>query len=273
MKNLKGIKVVFLDVDGTLTDSNKQIAEVTKVPIKAIRDKGIYVILCSGRSNKDVCKYSKEALASDYTISSNGAQIYNYRTDQNFYKNNIQYSELKEIWEYCSKNGLELVLNADNIQIGNDVFCSSMYKNRTVIKNLEELKDNDIYQIIINSNNYYDMKACEEYISLNKNLKIANYSRQYISKDINSKEPYYIFINNKFIDKGTAITIFLKAMNIKKEEAICFGDRINDITMFKACGNTVAMKNADEELKKIADYITLSNEENGVAEFLNKYIL
>lgn len=114
------------------------------------------------------------------------------------------------------------------------------------------------------------MKKCEEYIKLRENLKIANYSREYIKEDTNSKEPYYIFINNKSVDKGTAISEFLKAKNIKKEETICFGDRINDITMFKSCGNTVAMKNADEELKKIADYITLSNEENGVADFIKK---
>ncbi len=273
MGNLKNIKAVFLDVDGTLTNGNKQITEATKIPIKAIKDKGIYIILCSGRSNRDVCKYSKELCASDYTISSNGAQIYNCKTNMNFYKNIIEYNEIKELWEYCNKHDLELVLNVEDEQIGNNIFCSNMYKNRTIIRNIEEIKSVDIFQIIINSNNYYGMKECEEYIASKQNLKIANYSKDYINKEINSKEPYYIFINNKFVDKGTAINKFLKSMNIKKEETICFGDRINDITMFKNCGNTVAMKNADEELKKIADYITLSNEEDGVAEFLKKYIL
>lgn len=273
MGNLKNIKAVFLDVDGTLTNSTKEITEATKIPIKAIKDKGIYVILCSGRSNRDVCKYSKDVCASDYAISSNGAQIYNCKTKTNFYKNSIEYNEIEELWEYCNKHNLELVLNIENGQIGNNIFCSNMYTNRTIIRNIEEIKNIDIFQIIINSNNYYDMKECEGYIALYENLKIANYSKDYINKEINSKEPYYIFINNKFVDKGTAINKFLKSMNIKKEQTICFGDRINDITMFRNCGNTVAMKNADEELKKIADYITLSNEEEGVADFLKKYIL
>ncbi len=273
MGNFKDIKAVFLDVDGTLTNSNKQITEATRIPIKAIKDKGIYVILCSGRSNRDVCKYSKDVCASDYTISSNGAQIYNCKTNSNFYKNNIEYNEIEKLWEYCNRHNLELVLNVENEQIGNNIFCSNMYSKRTIIRNIEEIKNIDIFQIIINSNNYYDMKEFERYIALNKNLKIANYSRDYINKETNSKEPYYIFINNKFVDKGTAINEFLKSMNIKKEETICFGDRINDITMFKNCGNTVAMKNADEELKKIADYITLSNDEDGVADFLKKNIL
>lgn len=273
MKNLNGIKAIFLDVDGTLLNNNKQITEATKITIKGIKSRDIYVILCSGRSNKDVCKYSQDVYASDYTISSNGAQIYNYKTNENFYKNCIKYNHIKAVWEYCNKHNLELVFNLENNQTGNNIFCSSMYKNRTIIENIEDLKDIDIFQVIINSNNYYDMRECEEYIASNETLKIANYSREYIKKDTNSKEPYYIFINNKFVDKGMAISEFLKEMKIKKEETICFGDRINDITMFKACGNTVAMKNADKELKKIADYITLSNEEEGVADFINKHIL
>ena len=273
MENLKDIKAVFLDVDGTLTHSEKQITEATKISIKAIKAKGIYVILCSGRSDRDVCKYSQDVCASDYTISSNGAQIYNYKINENFYKNCIKYNHIKAVWEYCNKHNLELVFNLENNQTGNNIFCSSMYKNRTIIKDIEELKKIDIFQVIINSNSYYDMRECEEYIASNEILKIANYSREYIKKDTNSKEPYYLFINNKFVDKGRAISEFLREMNLKKEETICFGDRINDITMFKACGNTVAMKNADKELKKIADYITLSNEEDGVADFIKKYIL
>ena len=272
MDKLKNIKSVFLDIDGTLTNSSKEITEQTKAEIKKVKDKGIYVVLCSGRSNKDVCKYSMETFASNYSVSSNGAQIYNYGTNESLYKNDIEYSEMKKIWEYCDKNNLELILNGENNQYGNKIFCSDMYKNKVIIEDVEELRNTTIYQIIINSNDYYNLKDCENYIKLNENLKIANYSREYINKNVNSKEPYYIFINNKFADKGVAISKFLEKMNIKKEEAICFGDRINDITMFKNCGYKVAMKNADNELKELANYITLSNDENGVADFLNKYI-
>lgn len=272
MNELKNIKAVFLDIDGTLANSKWEITEDNKAPIKRIKDKGIYVVLCSGRSNKDVCEFSKKAFASDYAISSNGAQIYNYKTNENFYKDDIEYAKLQNIWDYCEKNKLELILNTKDEQYGNKIFCSDMYKEKIIINNITELKENEIFQIIINSNNYDDMKKCEDFISKQENLKIANYSRDYINKNINSKEPYYIFINSKTTDKGTAINRFLEAMNIKKEETICFGDRINDITMFNSCGKKVAMKNADEDLKKLANYITLSNDENGVGDFINKYM-
>lgn len=273
MDKLKNIKSVFLDIDGTLTDSSKKVTEYTKNILKKIKDKGIYVVLCSGRSNKDVCKYSIDASASNYAISSNGAQIYDYSTNENLYKNDIKYSDVKKVWEYCNTNNLELILNGQNEQYGNKIYCSNMYNDKIIINNVEELKDIVVYQIIINSNNYYNMQACEYFIKENQNIKIANYSREYIKKDINSKEPYYIFVNNRLTDKGIAINKFLTIMNIRKEEAICFGDRINDITMFEKCGYTVAMDNADKELKKIATYTALSNNENGVADFIDKYIL
>ena len=61
--------------------------------------------------------------------------------------------------------------------------------------------------------------------------------------------------------------------NIKKEESLCFGDYVNDLDMFDACGFKVAMENASAELKKKADFITLSNNNSGVAYFINKYII
>ncbi len=273
MNELKNIKAVFLDIDGTLANSNKQITEYSKEPIKRMKDKGIYVVLCSGRSNKDVCEYSKQVFASDYAISSNGAQIYNYKKNENFYVNDIRYSVLEEIWKYCNDNNLELILNGDEEQYGNGVFCSDMYKDKIVINNVKDLKDKDIFQIIINSNKYNDIRKCENFILSRDNLKISNYSRDYIKGNIHAVEPYYIFVNSKSTDKGIAIGKFLEAMNIKKEESICFGDRINDISMFNTCGKTVAVENADEDLKKIANYITSSNDDNGVAIFLNKYFV
>lgn len=272
MDNFEKIKAVFLDIDGTLANSNRQISDINKLPIKRMKEKGIFVVLCSGRSNKDVCEYSKQAFASDYAISSNGAQIYNYKTKQNFYSDEVKYQELKAVWEFCEKNSLELVLNAKDVQYGNNFFCSDMYKDKVIINDIKKLKGIEIFQIIINSNKYQELQECEKFILATGELKIANYSREYIAKQMDSKEPYYMFVNSKSTDKGIAITKFLNEMNIKKEEAICFGDRINDITMFNSCGNTVAMKNADQELKNIANHITLSNDENGVADFLNKYM-
>ena len=79
-------------------------------------------------------------------------------------------------------------------------------------------------------------------------------------------------INNEEVSKGEAVKNLLKALSIKKEESLCIGDFINDKSMFNECGTSVAMKNSVNELKEMSDFITLSNDKNGVAEFLNKYL-
>lgn len=272
IERLEKIKAVFIDIDGTLTNSKCEVTEETKNAIKKLNEMKCCVVLCSGRTNKDVCKYSKEVMTSAYAISSNGAQIYNYKTNKNLYADSIKYNDLLEVWKYCFNNKLELILNATDLQYGNEIFCSDIYINKKVIHNVEELKNIDIYQIIINSNNFYDMKKCINFILDQRELNILNYSRDYVHNNIDSKEPYYIFVNNKSINKGIAINKFLQLMNIEKEKTICFGDRINDITMFNNCGIGIAMDNSDEELKKIADYVTLSNNENGIAYFINTYV-
>lgn len=273
MSEFKNIKAVFLDIDGTLANNKREITEYTKEPLKRMKEKGIYVVLCSGRSNKDVCEYSRQAFASDFAISSNGAQIYNYKTNENFYKNDISYNTLVEIWDFCNKNKIELVFNSKDNQYGNNVFCSDLYRDRKLLASIGELDKNEIYQVIVNSYNYDAMSKFEEFLKDKEHLKIANYSKDYKNGIRKVKEPYYMFINSSNSDKGIAISKFLEAMNIKKEEAICFGDRINDITMFNSCGKRVAMQNADDDLKRLANYVTmLSNDENGVADFLNKYL-
>lgn len=273
MEKLKNIKALFIDLDGTLCNSRYEITYKTKEAIKQIKNKGIYIILCSGRNNEDLCKFSKEACASNFVISSNGSQIFNYTKHENFYENIISQKVLNKIWKYGNENKLEIILNSDNCQYGNNFFCSDIYKNKIIVDNISKIGTARIYQIIINSNDFYDMNKFEEFLKQVKEVKIANFSREYLKNITNYIEPYYMFINNKNIDKGKAISVFLEKMKIKKEETICFGDRINDIKMFNSCGFKVAMKNADDELKKIADYITLSNNEDGVADFIYKFLL
>ena len=79
MKKLKNIKIIFVDIDGTLTNSKRCLEETNKKAIKRITDKNIFVVLCSGRTNQYVCDFSKQASASNYAISCNGAFVYDYK--------------------------------------------------------------------------------------------------------------------------------------------------------------------------------------------------
>ena len=134
------------------------------ITLKKLKKRGIFIVLCSGRKNKDVCRISKEAFASNYCISSNGAQIFDYNNNKSLYIDNIEYKDLLEVWKYCENKRLELVLNSSDCQYGNNIFFSDIYENRVRINNIIKLKNEEIYQIIINSNSFDNMKKCDEFI-------------------------------------------------------------------------------------------------------------
>ena len=103
MKKLKNIKIAFIDIDGTLSNSKKEVTKETIESIKYATKHGMYVVLCSGRTNSYVCEISKKIHASSFVISCNGAETYNYETNQNVFDNKIAIDDINTIWKYCPK--------------------------------------------------------------------------------------------------------------------------------------------------------------------------
>lgn len=125
-------------------------------------------------------------------------------------------------------------------------------------------------QLVISNEDINVMKKLELYINNKTNLKVINKSFDYLNE---VKNRYYFFdIVNNNVSKGNAIKYLLKVLNINKENSICFGDSINDIEMFKSVGISVAMGNSIKEIKNIADYITDTNDNDGISKFFDKYL-
>lgn len=114
------------------------------------------------------------------------------------------------------------------------------------------------------------MKELEIYINTKTNLKVINKSLDYLNEIKNGH--YFFDIVNKNVNKGNAITDLLKILKINKKNSLCFGDSINDIEMFKSVGTSVAMGNSIEEIKNTANYITDTNDNDGISKFCNKYL-
>lgn len=271
MKKLENIKVIFVDIDGTLINDNKQISEITRQTIEKTTKNGIYVVLSSGRANASVCTYSKISKASNYVISSNGAQIYDYDKNISIFENKIENIIIEKIWNYLLDKKLECFLNGEDVR-----YCNKYLKDlndplKIIIDDLDIIKDKSIFQIVVYSKNYCDLEDVENWIKNMDDLKVTNSSQNYVNKVVDGRE-YFINIAYDNVNKGNAINYFLEFIGAKKEESICFGDHFNDNEMFEVCGYKVAMENASDELKLKADYITLSNNEDGVAHFIENCI-
>jgi len=104
MKKLKNIKIAFVDIDGTLSNSKRKIAKETSEAIKNATDQGLLVVLCSGRNNEYVQNASQSANASSYIIACNGAEIYDYKNDVYIKKNIIDMDDINTIWDFCQRN-------------------------------------------------------------------------------------------------------------------------------------------------------------------------
>lgn len=263
---LDNIKMVFLDIDGTIYNSKKEITEYTKRILGKLKERGIHAVLCSGRTNISVCNLSKEMNASKYVIVDNGAFVYDYEEDKVIFESTVDFEIIKYFWDYCEKENIQLLFNCKNRRYGNKIAVDIEDAEKKEIKDIEEIKYIKVFQLVLET-------IGETTEQINKLLKNDNTIWAVNYGNTNNENKYFFDINNSGIDKGIGIKNLIENLGIKKEETICFGDGVNDYSMFRECGVSVAMGNAEEELKRMADYVTLTNDEDGVAKFIERYIL
>ena len=270
MEVLENIKIVFIDLDGTLLNDKKRISLKTRCSIKKLVSKGVYVVVASGRNCKFSVDKSRKALASKIVISSNGAEIYDYHKKNALFNSYIEFSKLEDIWNYCNKHEIGVIFNSiSGIYINKYLIDNYDYKTK-LLTSVKELKKLDVSQMVISVNNYGKILKMEDYIK-KIGLDVAYFSKSYDYTMVAHK--CSLDAINEGVSKGSAIEKLLEILDIKKEESLCFGDYINDLDMFDACGYKVAMENACDELKDKADFVTLSNNNNGVAYFIDNYLL
>ena len=269
--NNKNIKIAFFDIDGTLTNNKKEVLSSTIDALNKAHEMGIKLVLCSGRSNEYMLKYASIFNNIDYLISSNGAKIYDIKNNKDIFIDTLNNKDIINIYNYSINNKLSLTITSDKYAYINKYTPIS---NEDVyfkpIGNINTILNKNLYQFIVVSNDINKLSVLEDDLNNFKDIKLINYSFSYIKKEITD---YYFFdIVNINVSKGNAINKLLEYLNINKENSLCFGDSINDLDMFKSCNIKVAMGNAIEELKIESDFITDSNENNGISNFFQKHI-
>ena len=268
------IKIVFIDIDGTLLNSKREVSKKTIEIIKKCKEKGIYIVITSGRSKLETLYYKKLIDASNYIISSNGAEVYDCNKDRVIYNRPIEKNIVMKLYDYAEKNNDVIKLIYDkNIAVNKIIYNDdiNIKKDKSEIK--EIIKKHNIVQCVIlnkNINNLYEFK--EFFVNNFNNLKIENESKKLKNSNEAESDNYYCDVVKKDVSKGNAVEILYKYLNIDISQTAAIGDSFNDISMFKKVGISVAMKNAVEEVKKEATIITETNNNDGVAKFLEKLL-
>lgn len=267
--------IVFVDIDDTLNKSNGTVSEYTKDVMKRLKDKGIKVVVNTGRSAHYAIVKSQEANLSEYIISSNGSEVYNYNTGEIIYSKPLKKEDIKGIYTYCQDHNLTLILNSLKNRFINTKEYSYNNEPAEYFSDIDEvLSNNQIHQMVILSSNYDRMLVLP---SLFKEkfpaLKAIHSSIGLIEgKREKNKEYYHDFVLENTA-KSTGIVELLDYLNIDSEKAIAIGNGYDDICMTDVVGTSIAVANANDILKESSTIITDSAENDGVAKILEKLCL
>ncbi len=264
-------KVISIDLDGTLLYQNKEIPERTVKYLNSLIEKGFFLILCSGRPYRSMLKYASMFPESTPIISENGAYI-----------GTIDKSYERELKRFSKSTFLDMFIANKEI-IKNGYFSVGHYAyiyNR--IPKLESFYHIQEDTVVVNGpydliKNFEAPNGCMFVIDSKRRLEFEEYinnTKKISFRCLGYDQNNAVYeVSLSMVDKSIAIGRVLKHYGYSFNDLIAFGDGINDLETLKLAHTSVAMSNAEKELRDIADYITdYSCDEEGVYNFLINYI-
>ena len=288
-------KLVAIDLDGTLLNNYGVVTENTKKVIKEALKKDIYIILASGRPIDSIKTIANEIGANKYFIAGNGALIYDMQNQIPIYEKYMSKEKVLEIVKIWEENSISYNIYTENTIITKSLKYNVLYYHKENLKKEEKNRTNitlvnDVKSYIENLNHakFLKITICDEskfvFQSILKKvskvnnidiLDVSHMSRKLIKQGTEEIliEYFYTEISLKDVDKWEAIKFLINKLNIDKSEVIAIGDNINDKKMIKEAGLGIAMKKSSPDVIEIANYITDRNNEEGVANAINRFIL
>lgn len=265
------VKLVICDVDNTLVKKGQMMSERTKEVLHALRDKGIYFVIASGRPLYQTEGFLKNwgYEGVDAFIGFNGATLHDRIDNKDYSYYNMKKEWLKECVDLMSKFKTNPTLYRDNAQLFlyeedymKDYYTASGFKY-IITNDIDELVKEDSPKIMFRVKEE-DMPEIEEWIAKHPNPNYAGFKTQSIIVE---------FADTR-INKAYAMKKFCELHNISMDEVVAFGDTSNDNEMLKEAGCGVCLKNGSDDTKAIADVITEYNcDEDGMSRFIEEYIL
>lgn len=276
------IKVIIMDVDGTLTNNKKVITPKTKEVLLKAEELGVRLILASGRPTSGLMDISRELKMDEYhglLVSYNGSKVIDCETNEVLFNQAMSIEEGKAVLEHMKRfDRVRPMIDKDDYMYVTNVYDNYInwngkpfnvieYESRggkfklCEVDDLAEFLDYPINKILTTSDPEYLQEHYQEMMEPFKNKLSCMFTG-----------PFYFEFTAQGIDKARALDSVLKPMGFKQEEMIAFGDGQNDASIIQYAGIGVAMENAVDSLKEMADEITLSNEDDGIAVSLYQHI-
>lgn len=263
-------RAIALDLDGTLTNHDKVVTQKTREALLQAEAEGVVIILASGRPTYGIEPVA-ECLELDkrggYILSYNGGNIVNAKTGEKLFAQFLPDEVIPILYRYAKEKNHALLGYAGN-EIITEMPDDQYVKEESRINKMNIRKVENLFEALephptklLMTGDPADMLKAENELSEILGDRM----------DIFRSAPFFLELVPKGIDKAKSLLRLLSKINLTPADMIAFGDGYNDLSMLKLAGMGVAMQNAAPEVRAEADYITLSNEEDGIAAALEHF--
>ncbi|CAK7081837.1 MAG: 1,4-dihydroxy-2-naphthoyl-CoA hydrolase [Bacteroides rodentium] len=266
-------KLLVLDVDGTLLNDEREISKRTLAALLKVQQMGVRIVLASGRPTYGLMPLAKTLELGNYggfILSYNGCQIIRAQNGEILFERRINPEMLPYLEKKARKNGFAIFTYHDDTLI-TDSPDNEYIKNEALLNNLKIIKEDEFSTAI-------DFAPCKCMLVSDKEEALIGLEQHWEKRlagtlDAFRSEPYFLEVVPCGVDKANTLGALLEHLGVTREEVIAIGDGVCDVTMLQLAGMGVAMGHSQDSVKVCADYVTASNEEDGVALAVEKLIL
>ena len=265
-------KMLVLDLDGTLTNNYKEITPRTKEALMQAQAKGVRVVLASGRPTYGITPIANELMLTNhggFILAFNGGKIIDYTSRETVFEQTIGKPEVEALYNAADKAGLAILTYQDygivTTQKDNNYVEHEAFINKLPVTQCDNFVDDLQYPInkclIVGD----PTPLHELELQLSKDL--------FGQVEVYRSAGFFLECVPPGVDKAKSLERLLAMVNIEKDDVIAVGDGFNDLSMIEYAGLGIAMDNAPGEVKSRANFVTSSNDEDGVAKVIEKFIL
>ena len=266
-------KLLVLDVDGTLLNDEREISKRTLAALLKVQQMGVRIVLASGRPTYGLMPLAKTLELGNYggfVLSYNGCQIIKAQNGEILFERRINPEMLPYLEKKARKNGFAIFTYHDDTLI-TDSPDNEYIKNEALLNNLKIIKEDEFSTAI-------DFAPCKCMLVSDKEkalIGLEQHSEKRLAGTLDAfrSEPYFLEVVPCGVNKANTLGALLEHLGVTREEVIAVGDGVCDVTMLQLAGMGVAMGHSQDSVKVCADYVTASNEEDGVALAVEKLIL
>lgn len=264
-------KMIVLDLDDTLLQDDGTISAGNKQALMAAQEAGVKVVLASGRPT-----YAMRALAEElelerfgsYILSFNGAKIINWKTQEEPFSSTLTPQMAHTLYEMSVEEGVSALT-----YVGDEIITASANEYTNIESDITGMKIVEVSSFVeavqVPVVKVLMVADPERLVEVEKKLKVKMAGQLNVMRS----KPFFLEFTEDGVNKGTSLNHLIQQLGIERSEVIAMGDGYNDAAMIEFAGLGVAMGNAPDEIKQLADYVTDTNMNDGVAKVVEEFIL